>query len=103
MLVLPLPAPPRRGRRRRSESVAAPAAEVRAGLHVGTALAGASPALAGPEVLGGEAAIVARRVASAVAVAESSGAPLADVLDRLDRHLRAVDRVRATAVAQAAG
>ena len=44
-----------------------------------------------------------RRVAAAVAVAESSGAPLADVLDRLDNHLRAVDRARATAAAQAAG
>jgi len=85
------------------DAVAALAAEVRAGLPVGTALAAASPALAGSGVAGGEAAIVARRVASAVAVAESSGAPLADVLDRLDQHLRAVDRVRATVLAQAAG
>jgi tight adherence protein B len=85
------------------DAVAALAAEVRAGLPVGTALAAASSGLAGPGVLGVEAAVVARRVASAVAVAESSGAPLADVLDRLDLHLRAVDRVRATVSAQAAG
>ena len=37
------------------------------------------------------------------AIAERSGAPLADVLDRLDAHLRAVDRARAVASGQAAG
>jgi tight adherence protein B len=50
---------------------------------------------------GGDA--VAARLASAVALAESSGAPLADVLDRLDSHLRAMDRARRGAQAQAAG
>ena len=36
-------------------------------------------------------------------LSEQTGAPLADVLDRLDGHLRATDRVRASASAQAAG
>ncbi|HEX6873924.1 MAG TPA: hypothetical protein VF163_22715 [Micromonosporaceae bacterium] len=85
------------------EAVAALAAELRAGSGVSAALAEATTALDGPAVIGADAATVARRVVSAVEVAESSGAPLADVLDRLDVHLRAVERARATAAAQAAG
>lgn len=85
------------------DAVAAVAAELRAGLPVGTALVAAETALEGPAVVGDSAAAVARRVRSAVALAESSGAPLADVLERLDAHLRAVDRTRATVSAQAAG
>jgi len=85
------------------DAVAALAAELRAGLTVGSAMAAASRSLAGPVVVGDGAATAARRVEAAVEVAEASGAPLADVLDRLDTHLRAVDRARATASAQAAG
>ena len=48
-------------------------------------------------------AVVARRLAAATALAQTSGAPLADVLDRLDAHLRAIDRARSTADSQAAG
>ena len=44
-----------------------------------------------------------RRLASAIAVSRASGAPLADLLERLDAHLRAVDRTRALAETQAAG
>ncbi len=47
--------------------------------------------------------VVASRLAAAAALAQTSGAPLADVLDRLDAHLRAVDRARSTADSQAAG
>jgi tight adherence protein B len=83
------------------ESVAGLAAELRAGRSVGSALASAS-ALRGP-VEGDGAARVVERVTAAVELAESSGAPLADVLERLDTHLRAVDRARATVSAQAAG
>ncbi len=79
------------------------AAELRAGIDVGSAMAEAERCLIGPTVVGNDAATVGRRVAAAVEVAEASGAPLADVLDRLDSHLRAVDRARATAAAQAAG
>ena len=100
----------RRARRRRSEDrahraavdgVAALAAELRAGQPVESAL-GTSHAAAG-EGVGGPSTVVRARVAAAVQVAESSGAPLADVLERLDTHLRAVDRARAIASAQAAG
>jgi tight adherence protein B len=83
------------------ESVAGLAAELRAGQSVGSALAAASALRAPAE---GEMAVrVVERVTAAVDLAESSGAPLADVLERLDTHLRAVDRARATVSAQAAG
>jgi tight adherence protein B len=90
-------------RRSAVDAVAGLAAELRAGSPVDAALTAASPALRPPQAVGDAALAVARRVAAAVEVAESSGAPLADVLDRLDSHLRAVDRGRAAAVAQAAG
>ena len=85
------------------DAVAGLAAELRAGLPVASALAAAGPALRPPQAVGEAARRVGERVGTAVAVAESSGAPLADVLDRLDHHLRAVDRARAAAEAQAAG
>jgi tight adherence protein B len=84
------------------DAVAALAADLRAGLPVGPAIAAATPLLR-PAVPGPEVATIGRRVLECVAVAESSGAPLADVLDRLDVHLRAVGRARASAAAQAAG
>jgi len=92
-----------RSRRSAVDAVMALAAELRAGLPVGAAFATAAPALTGPGAVGEDAAMVARRVAAAVQLAETSGAPLADVLDRLDVHLRTADRARATAAAQAAG
>jgi tight adherence protein B len=92
-----------RSRRFAVDAVAALAAELRAGLSVSVALAAAAGSLEGPAVQGPGAAAVARRVAESVHLADSSGAPLADVLDRLDAHLRAVDRARASAAAQAAG
>jgi tight adherence protein B len=85
------------------DAVAALAAELRAGLAVSVALADVDRCLTGPAVVGADSAVVARRVASAIEVAETSGAPLAEVLDRLDAHLRATDRARAAASAQAAG
>lgn len=85
------------------DAVAGLAAELRAGLSVTKALAAAESALRPPRVVGAAATLIGRRVACAVEVAETSGAPLADVLDRLDNHLRAMDRARAAAEAQAAG
>ena len=90
-------------RRTAVDAVAGLAAELRAGRPVGAALAAAATALRPPAAVGEAALRVGRRVRTAVDVAESSGAPLADVLDRLDIHLRAVDRTRAAAEAQAAG
>jgi tight adherence protein B len=52
---------------------------------------------AGPVVL------VAQRLSAAAVFAEACGAPLADVLERLDTDLRAIDRARAAASSQAAG
>jgi tight adherence protein B len=88
--------------RRAVDAVAALAAELRAGQSTGVALAAAT-GLQSPTTVGEGAGIVAERVTAAVRVAESSGAPLADVLERLENHLRAVDRARAAAAAQAAG
>ncbi|HLT11006.1 MAG TPA: hypothetical protein VK028_09390 [Micromonosporaceae bacterium] len=85
------------------DAVAGLAAELRAGASVTTALGAAECAFHAPRVVGAEASLIGRRVACAVEVAETSGAPLADVLDRLDSHLRAMDRARAAAEAQAAG
>jgi tight adherence protein B len=84
------------------DAVAMLAAELRAGQPVDVALTAAA-ALQGRALVGREAQAVAERVAAAVRVAEASGAPLADLLERLDVHLRAVDRARATGSAQAAG
>jgi tight adherence protein B len=92
-----------RSRRFAVDAVAALAAELRAGLSVSAALAATAGSLEGPAVVGRGAVAVARRVAESIDVAESSGAPMADVLDRLDVHLRAVDRAGAAAAAQAAG
>jgi len=88
--------------RRAVDAVAALAADLRAGQQAGVAIAAAT-ALHPPATVGELAGTVAERVAAAVRVAETSGAPLADVLERLENHLRAVDRARATAAAQAAG
>jgi tight adherence protein B len=85
------------------DAVAALAAELRAGIAVGPALATVRADLDGPGIVGEGAAAVAARLEAAVELAETSGAPLADVLDRLDLHLRAGERARATAEAQAAG
>jgi tight adherence protein B len=90
-----------------SDAVAALAADLRAGMaHEQALLAAESlmrqagemllPAPSGPMP-------ARRRLASAIAVSRASGAPLADLLERLDAHLRAVDRTRALAETQAAG
>lgn len=92
-----------RGRARAVDAVASLAADLRAGVPVASALADAAEGLAAPAATRAGAEPVRRRVAAAVELAELSGAPLADVLDRLDADLRAADRVRAAAVAQAAG
>ena len=85
------------------DAVAALAAELRAGMAVGPAMAAVRPSVEGPGVVGEGAHAVRRRLDAAVELAETSGAPLADVLDRLDIHLRAAERARATGEAQGAG
>jgi tight adherence protein B len=47
--------------------------------------------------------MLAGRVAAAVALAESTGAPVADLLDRIEADARAADRAAAVAAAQSAG
>lgn len=46
---------------------------------------------------------VVHRLLAATALAEATGAPLADVLERLDADLRALERARAAVSSQAAG
>jgi tight adherence protein B len=90
-----------------TDAVAALAADLNAGMAHGPALLAADTALrrAADLLLPAPAGSLAtgRRVASAAAVSQASGAPLADILERLDTHLRALDRARAIADTQAAG
>lgn len=53
--------------------------------------------------LSGAADPLAARAAAAVSLAESTGAPLADLLERIEADARADDRARANAEAQSAG
>jgi tight adherence protein B len=84
-----------RARSQALDALAAFAADLRAGLPPSAALAGAPLIDAVP--------LVRDRVATAVRVADRTGAPLADLLDRLEVDLRGLDRVRLTAAAHAAG
>jgi tight adherence protein B len=85
------------------DAVAGLAADLRAGAGVARAMAAVEPVVDRAAVAGAGAGLVAVRIGAAIAVAEASGAPLAEVLERLDAHLRAADRARATAAAEAAG
>jgi tight adherence protein B len=83
-------------RARAVDAVGMLAADLRAGLPAPAALAAARDAVDRvPEV--------SARVAAALAVADRTGAPVADVLERLDGDLRAAARLRTAMVAQAAG
>ena len=77
------------------DALAALAADLRAGLPPSAARAGAPLVDAVP--------LVRDRVTAAVRVADRTGAPLADLLDRLEVDLRGLERVRLTAAAHAAG
>jgi tight adherence protein B len=90
------------------DDIAAYAADLRAGADLrategrrpADGLVGTPPALAdGAE----EVDRLRQRVSTARRVAEVTGAPLADLLDRLEADSRAIARVRANAIAQAAG
>jgi tight adherence protein B len=78
------------------DALAAFAADLRAGQPVAAARAAVQP-LVDPVPL------VSARIAAAGRVADGTGAPLADLLDRLETDLRALERVRQTAAAHAAG
>ena len=78
------------------DALAALAADLRAGLAPEAARAAAQP-LIDPVPL------VPDRVTAAWRVADVTGAPLADLLDRLEVDLRGLERVRLTAAAHAAG
>jgi tight adherence protein B len=95
-------------RRERAESAALDAmldvlarlaAELRAGADPRATVGAAVAPFAG----GGDAGGLARRATAAVRVADITGAPLADLLDRLDDDARALVRRRRTAIAQASG
>lgn len=107
----------RRAQRLAGDAVLGFAADLRAGLPLGPAWQAAEDALRQAEsgllagwrfhrrgsAVDGPVALVAQRLAAATALAEACGAPLADVLERLDAHLRAVQRAQAAADSQAAG
>lgn len=87
-----------RMRRRQLDGLSALAADLRAGLPVGPVVA-ATPDPATPD----PAARIDRLVGAAVRLAEQTGAPLADLLERIEADARAMDRGLAAAAAQAAG
>ena len=107
----------RRAQRRAGDAVLGFAADLRAGLALAPAWRAADEALRQAEsglfagwsrsrersATDGPVSLVARRLAAATALAEACGAPLAEVLERLDAHLRAVQRAQAVADSQAAG
>jgi tight adherence protein B len=78
------------------DALAALAADLRAGLAPEPARAAAQPLLDAVP-------LVRDRVATAWRVADVTGAPLADLLDRLEVDLRSLERVRLAAAAHAAG
>ncbi|MGW4462857.1 type II secretion system F family protein [Micromonospora sp. NPDC004704] len=100
-----------RARRRQLDGLCALAADLRAGLPITNAL----PSTVGPEADRAVAAAAATGGGSgsagridglaraAVRLAEQTGAPLADLLERIEADARAMDRGLAAAAAQAAG
>lgn len=103
----------RRAARLAADAVVALAADLRAGVALGAAWEGVQEALRHAESVllpgwrddksGGVVAVVARRLVAATTVSQACGAPLAEVLDRLDAHLRAAQRAAAVAYSQSAG
>lgn len=79
-------------RRDQLDLVGAAAADLRAGLPVGSAI---------PDLDAG--AALGSRVQAVVTLAERTGAPLAELLERIEADARAADRAGAAAAAQAAG
>jgi tight adherence protein B len=80
-------------------AVGAVAADLRAGADPATAVARSRFALA----RGGDVADLSSRVDAATRVADESGAPLADLLERLEGEGRTLSRARGAAAAQASG
>lgn len=78
----------------------AAAADLRAGLPAATALAGLPDPARSPHPSGDP---LVRRVRAAVLLAEQTGAPLAEVIERVEADARAADRARSAAAAHAAG
>jgi tight adherence protein B len=91
-----------RERRRRLDGLSALAADLRAGLPVSDALSAfGSPESAGPSRGGLDRLTLLAR--AAVGLAEQTGAPLAELLERIEADARTTDRGLAAAAAQAAG
>jgi len=80
-------------------AVGAVAADLRVGADPMVAVARSRSSL----VTSGSAGDISRRLDAAIRVADESGAPLADVLDRLETDARVLARSRASATSQAAG
>jgi tight adherence protein B len=101
----------RQARARALDALGVLAAELRAGLPpvaaeasvVGFALRGAPLVAASPHDGPAPTDSLAARAAAAVSLAESTGAPLADLLERMEADARASDRAAAVAHAQSAG
>lgn len=85
------------------DAVARCAAELRVGADPATTLAQSRAEVAGAHHATDEATRLFGRMAAAYQVAETTGAPLADLLDRLEADARTTTRLRRAAMAQASG
>ncbi|MFE9651971.1 hypothetical protein [Micromonospora sp. NPDC006431] len=98
-----------RAHRHDLDQLCALAADLRAGLPVGAGLGeGTGPGMATPGLpdspgLAGGPRRIARMARAAVRLADRTGAPLAELLERVEADARAADRGLAAAAAQAAG
>jgi tight adherence protein B len=88
-------------RARRLDELGALAADLRAGLPAPVAAGAGDPSA--PTTGGGGADRLTELTGAACRLADETGAPLADLLDRIEADARAADRARAAATAQAAG
>jgi tight adherence protein B len=85
------------------DAIATLAADLRAGLSPVAAMAEAQPALRASSDVDRQRDRSLRRLDAACQLSERLGAPLADLLDRVESDLRAAERMRASVAAQTAG
>jgi tight adherence protein B len=92
-----------RERRRRLDALCALAADLRAGLPMPATLSATSPPAADAAADGPALDRITGLTRAAGRLAEQTGAPLADLVERIEADARAMDRGLAAAAAQAAG
>jgi tight adherence protein B len=90
-------------RRRRLDELCALAADLRAGLPLPVAVGAPAGLSAAALPIGSSVDRLGELAGAARRLADETGAPLADLLDRIEADARAADRIQSVATAQAAG